>query len=82
MEVLRTAILDMLRRKQEESFPSSEVVQQMFPEDWEQFLEEVNTVAMELYHEGLLQVIESKQPVRLDSSLVNTLIISSPNKLK
>jgi len=77
MEVLRTAILDMLRRKKGESFNSSEVVRQMYPQDWEQFLEEVNTEIFELYREGLLSIDEAE----LDSSRTTSLRISSPNKL-
>ncbi|MEB2775268.1 DUF3253 domain-containing protein [Algoriphagus sp. D3-2-R+10] len=81
MEVLRTAILDMLSRKKGESFATSEIVQQMFPEDWKRFLEEVNTEAIELSREGLI-VVASEQPI--DYNLIRTipLIISSPNKLK
>jgi len=60
MEVLRTAILDMLRRKQGEILTSAEVVQRMFPEDWEQFIEDVNKVAQELESEGLINLSESK----------------------
>jgi len=77
MEVLRTAILDMLRLKKGESFNSSEVVRQMYPQDWEQFLEEVNTEIFELYREGLLSIDEAE----LDSSRTTSLRISSPNKL-
>lgn len=60
MEVLRTAILDMLRRKKGENLTSTEVVQQMFPEDWEQFIEDVNKVAKELESDGLINISESK----------------------
>lgn len=62
MEVLRTAILDMLRRKKGEILTSTEVVQRMFPEDWEQFIEDVNKVAQELESEGLINLAESKAP--------------------
>ncbi|REG92750.1 DUF3253 domain-containing protein [Algoriphagus antarcticus] len=77
MEVLRAAILDMLRRKKDESFASSEVVLQMYPEDWEQFLEEVNSEAIALSREGLIIINDDE----LDPSKANSLKISSPNKL-
>ncbi|PZX56845.1 uncharacterized protein DUF3253 [Algoriphagus ratkowskyi] len=75
MEVLRSAILDMLRRKKDECFTSSDVVQQMYPEDWEQFLEEVNAEAMELYREGLITI----QIAKTDTE--DSLKISSPKNL-
>lgn len=75
MEVLRTAILEMLRQKKGKSFNSAEVVKQMYPEDWEQFLGDVNKVVIELSEEGLLRVDNS------DLNLINSLTISSPSKL-
>jgi len=80
MEVLRTAILDMLRRKKAEPFSLSEVVQQMYPEDWEQFLEELNRVALELQDEGLISIAYDKQQNSSDVSTTNTLIVSPPIK--
>ena len=81
MEVLRTAILDMLRRKKTQPFASSEVVQQMYPEDWEQFLDDVNNVSREMQDEGLIRVSFDKQQNSSDSSSTKTLIISPPIKL-
>lgn len=81
MEVLRSAILDMLRRKKGETFNSSEVVRQMFPEDWEQFLEDVNDEAKSLSREGLITISTDKSDVDSDPANALTLEISSPNKL-
>ena len=81
MEVLRSAILDMLRRKKGETFNSSEVVRQMFPEDWEQFLEDVNDEAKSLSREGLITISTDKSEVDSDPANALTLEISSPNKL-
>ncbi len=75
MEVLRTAILEMLRQKKGKSFNSSEVVKQMYPEDWEQFLGDVNEVVIQLSEEGLLSVDNS------DLNHMKSLTISSPSKL-
>lgn len=80
MEVLRTAILDKLRRKMSEPFSLSEVVQQMYPEDWEQFLEEVNRVALELQDEGLINITLVNQQNSSELRTTNTLIISPPIK--
>ncbi|WP_339880698.1 DUF3253 domain-containing protein [uncultured Algoriphagus sp.] len=81
MEVLRSAILDMLRRKKGKTFNSSEVVRQMFPEDWEQFLEDVNDEAKSLSREGLITISTDKSEVDSDPANALTLEISSPNKL-
>lgn len=70
----------MLRRKKAEPFSLSEVVQQMYPEDWEQFLEELNKVALELQDEGLLSIAYDKQQNSSDASTSSTLIISPPIK--
>lgn len=66
MEVLRTAILDMLRRKNNSIFNSSEVVKQMYPEDWEQFLPEINSEAMAMHREGLLNVWDAEHYTEAD----------------
>jgi len=58
MDILRVAILDLLRRKKSEPFSPAEVVQQMYPEDWRHFMEDVLLQMMELYQEGLLEVTE------------------------
>ena len=81
MEVLRSAILDMLRRKKGETFNSSEVVRQMFPEDWEQFLEDVNDEAKSLSREGLITISTDTSEVDSATVTAETLEISSPNKL-
>jgi hypothetical protein len=55
MEVLRTAILDFCRRKKGMGFSPSEVVQQLYPEDWEQFLPELNEVIEQMITERLIE---------------------------
>ena len=81
MEVLRSAILDMLRRTKGETFNSSEVVRQMFPEDWEQFMEDVNDEARSLHREGLITISTDKSEVDSAPAAAETLEISAPNKL-
>lgn len=80
MEVLRTAILDMLRRKKGGILTSSEVVQRIFPEDWEQFLEDVNRETLELYREGLISIGRDDQQKEFNTSKA-TLQILPPSKL-
>ena len=63
MEVLRTAILDFCRKEREKPFCPSEVVRQMFPEDWELFMPEVFEEMMNMYREGLIQVTQKGRPI-------------------
>ncbi len=58
MEILRTAILDMLRQRKGEGFTSAEVIKQMYPEDWEHFMPEINKEAELLSTEGLIRIEE------------------------
>ena len=76
MEVLRTAILEMCRQKKSNTFCPSEVAKMMFPEDWEQFLEEVRSVAMEMNQEGLIRIIQNGKPVDPDSVPIGPIRIS------
>ncbi|WP_057936466.1 DUF3253 domain-containing protein [Algoriphagus resistens] len=80
MEVLRTAILDMLKRKKGGILTSSEVAQRMFPEDWEQFLEDVNRETMELYREGLISIGRDDQQEGFNTSKASLQILP-PGKL-
>lgn len=58
MEILRTAILEMLRRKKGKIFTSADVVKQLYPEDWQHFLPEINEEARLLSSEGILSIEE------------------------
>lgn len=63
MEVLRMAILDYCSRRKEKTFCPSEVIRQMFPEDWELFMPEIQEVIMTMCREGLIQVSQKGVPV-------------------
>lgn len=63
MEVLRTAILDFCNRRKGKSFCPSEVVRQMFPEDWELFMSDIQEAMMIMYRDGLIQVTHNGIPV-------------------
>ncbi len=60
MEVLKTAILEMCRQEKEEFFCPSEVLKSMFPQDWNQFMEEIITVALDMEREGLIEVTQKE----------------------
>lgn len=59
MEVLRTAILDFCRRKKGNPFRPSEIVQQMFPEDWEFFVEDLNAELLDMWRENLIEISQN-----------------------
>ena len=42
MEVLRTAILQVIRQKKRKTFLAEEPLKQMYPEDWERVLAELH----------------------------------------
>lgn len=82
MEILRVAILDFCRRRKEKSFCPSEVVRQMYPQDWELFMPDIQTEMMKMYQEGLIQITQRGQPVDPSKSLGGPLRISSLTKPK
>lgn len=79
MDVLKTAILEMCRQKKNEDFCPSDVVKLMFPEDWEQFVEEVNSTALEMNREGLILIIQNGNVLKADSFPINPTRIRSKN---
>ncbi len=54
MNVLRIAILDFCRRSKETPFCPADIVRQMFPEDWELFIEDVLNELALMHQEGLV----------------------------
>ncbi len=79
MDVLRTAILEMMRVKKEEHFDPSEVVKQMYPIDWKFFLTEVHAEMMNMYRENLLTVYQDGIPINPNSSSQGKVSIGPPN---
>jgi hypothetical protein len=63
MEVLRVAISDFCKRRKSKSFCPSEVVRQIFPEDWELFMPEIHEEMMDMYREGLIHVTKKGIPI-------------------
>jgi Protein of unknown function (DUF3253) len=83
MEVLRTAILEMCRQKKKDAFYPDEVLKLMFPQDWEQFLEEILTVALEMYKEELILITQNGMPIDPASFPKGPFMISrNPNQSK
>lgn len=82
MEVLRVAILDFCRRSKESSFCPSEVVRQMYPEDWREFLPDIRVVMMEMYREGYIQVTQKGEPIDPYQQPVGPVRISGIKKPK
>jgi hypothetical protein len=56
MNVLRIAILDFCRRKKGKSFYPSEIVRQMFPQDWELFVENLQEELAIMENENLIHL--------------------------
>lgn len=81
MEILRVAILDFCKRRKGKSFCPSEVVRQIFPEDWRIFMPDIQKVMLEMYREGIIDVTQNGQPISLDQMPVGPIRISASNKL-
>lgn len=60
MEVLRTAIFDFCRRSRGKAFCPTEVVRRMYPEDWEQFVGDILSEAMQMERENLIALSQTK----------------------
>lgn len=56
--ILEVAILEKGRTTPRKRFCPEEVVQWIYPEDWEHFLDEVNEAMMHLYREGKIEVTQ------------------------
>lgn len=62
--ILRQAILEMLRMQRNSSFCPSKVVRWIYPQHWRHFMEDVQVEMMELYREGKIDV--TQQGVAID----------------
>ncbi|MDF2158033.1 DUF3253 domain-containing protein [Algoriphagus sp. CAU 1675] len=78
MDILETAILEMCRKQKGKSFCPSEVVQQMFPEDWSLFMEDVLEAMMGLYRRDRILVTQNGEPVSRDRTPEGPVRISNP----
>ncbi|MBD8489269.1 hypothetical protein IFO69_10980 [Echinicola sp. CAU 1574] len=57
--ILEIAILEMCRQKGEKSFSCDEVIQWMYPQDWEKFTKDIHLAAQGLKQKGKIMLSES-----------------------
>ncbi len=81
MDILRVAILSMLRQKRGKEFSPLDVIQMMYPEDWKHFQEEIYEAANELYQEGLIEIWSGNCQVPANKNLPEDSKIRKPAKL-
>ncbi|MDG1277245.1 MAG: hypothetical protein P8O16_08195 [Algoriphagus sp.] len=81
MDILRIAILAMLQQKKGIDFSPLEVIQQMYPEDWELFQVDVFLKVKQLYQEGLIEIKSDSEVINLNNDLPYNSKISKPSKL-
>jgi hypothetical protein len=81
MEVLRTAIFQLMHRRENEGFLAAEVVQQLFPEDWEVFLPELYVTIIALHQAGLVDLMIDRKSVIPTPENFKILKIHQPSKL-
>ncbi len=61
--ILRLAILEMIRMRGDSPFCPSEVVKWIYPNAWEHFMEEVRIEMMQLYQLGKIIVTHDGKPL-------------------
>ncbi len=81
MDILRVAILSTLRQKRGKEFSPLEVIQSMYPEDWEYFQQEIFDAAKDLQKEGLIEVWSENELIGMQNELPHNSRIRTPSKL-
>jgi len=81
MEVLRTAIFQLMQRRKKEGFMPAEVVQQLYPEDWEVFLPDLYDTLIAMHQAGLVDLMIDGKSVKPSSANLEMLKIQKPSKL-
>jgi hypothetical protein len=81
MEVLRTAIFQLMHRKKKEGFMPAEVVQQLYPEDWELFLPDLYDTLIAMHQADLVDLIIEGKSVNPSPENFEMLKIQRPGKL-
>jgi hypothetical protein len=66
MSIFETAIMEMGRQREYKDFAPQEVVQWIFPQNWELFLDDLLEEVMELYRQDKIMVTLEDKPVRKD----------------
>ncbi|WP_297338187.1 DUF3253 domain-containing protein [Algoriphagus sp.] len=78
MEVLKTALLEMCRKRGDSSFCPSEVARQLYPEDWRNFMDEILAEAMKLYRSGEIRITQSGKNIDPHQEVKGPIRISKP----
>lgn len=81
MEVLRTAVFQLMYRRSKDGFLAKEVVQQLYPEDWEVFLPELFVTLAAMQKTGLVELVIDGIPVNPTPENFSEVKIQKPNKL-
>jgi hypothetical protein len=66
MSIFETAIMEMGRQREYKDFAPQEVVQWIFPQNWELFLDDLLAEVMELYRQDKILVTLEDKPVGKD----------------
>jgi hypothetical protein len=61
--ILEIAILEMCRLKRGESFSPAEVVQWIYPQDWQFFLTDLNEAMVQMHQAGKIIVMQDDLPL-------------------
>lgn len=61
--ILETAIMEMGRQRNGNNFCPSEIVRWLFPQDWRQFMPDIQAEMMRLYDEDKIVVLQKGEPV-------------------
>jgi len=67
MQILRIAILEMLRQKKTLPFYPEEVVRQMYPEDWSHFIPDILMEMKQMQEEHLISLEENNIEIVKDN---------------
>jgi hypothetical protein len=81
MEVLRTAIFQLMHQRKNEGFMPAEVVQRLYPEDWEVFLPDLYDTLIAMHQAGLVDLMIEGKSVNPSPENFEKLKIQQPSKL-
>ncbi|WP_296702732.1 hypothetical protein [Algoriphagus sp.] len=59
MDILETALLEMCRKRKKIFFNAEDIIREMFPEDWEHFLPELESLIISFYKSGKIEIEDS-----------------------
>lgn len=65
--ILETAIIEMGRQRNGNNFCPSEIVRWLYPQDWRNFMPDIQAEMMRLYREGKIKVTQKGVEVEKES---------------